>query len=423
MHLQKFDPYDFSSTTIEGVPVYYKNLPWAPCLHIYVVFNTGAFDDPEGKEGLSHFLEHMIFNGSPTLPHKKDIRKWSKVNALNSWNAWTSHYSTAYHLECLPETYSIALSGMKDMIFNSYLRTEDVEHERSVITQEAWGRYKNQKFLNYVKEMSDNVFHGHEHARISSPLGWPETVEKISQEDINNWHKEKYIKSNAYIVVVGAVIDNHIKELESFVQGLPEGKTHSHPPGSISKAKNLRIVKRADEIGEVKEQVEISIFRATKNIEEERFGVITLFRLLAHDILFENLRTEKGLCYGVKILNTLEKDYSQFVMTLLTDEKNIEHVQSEFWKILQEIEDGVHLEKFNTIKKTALDQIRSQELLSEKIVDRAVHDITRLNGKVRHLSRTIEQIENATYEEVANFTKEIFDKEYTCTEIILPSQK
>lgn len=55
MNENNFDIFDFSKKEINGVPIYYKNLPTAPCVNIRVVFNTGAFDDPVGKEGLSHF--------------------------------------------------------------------------------------------------------------------------------------------------------------------------------------------------------------------------------------------------------------------------------------------------------------------------------------------------------------------------------
>lgn len=103
MQNKEFDPYDFSKKEIGGVSVYYKNTPWSPCINIRIAFKNGAFNDPVGKEGLSHFLEHMIFNGSPKLQDKKSIQKWSKVNALNSWHAWTNFINTTYWLRCMPE--------------------------------------------------------------------------------------------------------------------------------------------------------------------------------------------------------------------------------------------------------------------------------------------------------------------------------
>ena len=147
MQTKNFDSYDFSRKEIDGVSIFYKNLPQAPCINIRVVFNIGAFDDPTGKEGVSHFLEHMLLKGCPSIPSKKSIKEWSKINALNTLNAFTNYDNTWYTLKCLPEKYDTAIAGLKDMIFHSFLKLEDIEEERKVITQEAWGRFLNEKFL------------------------------------------------------------------------------------------------------------------------------------------------------------------------------------------------------------------------------------------------------------------------------------
>ena len=112
MNIKNFDLYDFSKREIDGVPIYYKNLPSAPCIHIRMVFNTGTLDDPIGKDGLSHFFEHLIFKGCPTLPSEKLIREWKIINTLSTWNGVTGLDKTYYHLKCLPEKYEIVLSGM-----------------------------------------------------------------------------------------------------------------------------------------------------------------------------------------------------------------------------------------------------------------------------------------------------------------------
>src|SRR5579872_116186 len=111
-----FDPFEFEKTDVSGVPVYWKNVPSAPCIYVHVVFDCGSFDDPKGKEGVAHFFEHLIFNGSPSLPDKKAVNEWSKQYALNSWNAWTSFYNTNFHLKCLPENFDTVLIGIKDKI-------------------------------------------------------------------------------------------------------------------------------------------------------------------------------------------------------------------------------------------------------------------------------------------------------------------
>ncbi len=423
MHIKDFDPYDFSKKTIDGVDVYYKNLPWAPCINIRIVFNSGAFDDPIGKEGLSHFVEHLIHDGSPLLPDKKAIREWSKINALNMHNAWTSFYNTTYWLKCLPEKYNEVLRGMKDMIFSSHLRAEDVEHERKVITQEAWGRFLNDKFLLYAKELMDNLFHGHAHSRFYSPLGWPETIAKISQEDIKSWHKNHYGTGNFFIVLTGAVEESHIEALRDFLKGIPRVKKEHRNDGITSKPKNNRFIKSADEIGEVKEQVEISISRIAEKIPYTREEVKNLLSRLISDLLHERLRIEHSLCYNVNAGIENTNAYSSAFITVKTDEKNIKLVEQEYQNILKEIKSEKYNGRFDLIKKVYSEQVKSREILSADIADITLREISRFDGHIVTQKEQLEAIEKVTYDDIVKFTKWAFDPEYTYTEIILPSKK
>lgn len=418
-----FDPYDFSKKEIDGVPIYYKNLPWAPCIHINIVFETGALNDPIGKEGLSHFLEHMIFDGSPTLPDKKTIREWSKLHALNTWNAGTSLDKTRFHLKCLPEEYRTVLSGMKDMIFYPYLRSEDIEHERKIITQEAWGRLKNEKFLKYVKEYVINLFHGHNHERFGSPLGWPDTVAKITTEDINLWHKNNYGIGNMFIVLAGAVEKKHIEDLASFLKDIPKTNEAIQNKERLNKPNQKRSVKTADEIGEVKEQVEISLIRIAEKIPYTENEICNLFSKLIYDVLNERLRIDHSLCYGVSGGIGKYKTFSQFFVNVKTDEKNIELVEKEFKNIEKEIIDKKYIERFNIIKNLYADQIRATEMLSGNIIDNATEDISDYKGHIISRTEQLKEIEKVEYEDIIKLTKLAFDPEYLFTEIILPSKK
>jgi predicted Zn-dependent peptidase len=390
MNTKNFDPYDFSEREIDGVKIYYKNLPTAPCIHIRVVFNTGAFDDPIGKEGLSHFLEHMIFDGCPSLPDKKAIKEWAKLHTLNTWNAWTDFDNTCYWFKCLPEEYDKALSGMKDMIFNSYLRAEDVEHERKVITQEAWNRFLNEKYLKYCKEFVDNIFHGHNHGRLSTALGWPDTIEKISVDDIKNWHKNNYGLGNFFIVLAGAVEEKHIDGLKNFLKDLPKVNETVKSVEELGKPKNKRFEKTADEIGQVKEQVEISMLRVAGKRNYSENEINGLVGRLLYDLLFERLRIENSLCYGVNVGGWMGKTYSQMSMNVKTEEKNIKLVEQEFKKAINEIIDKKHISRFDLIKKMYIEQLKSAEFLSGDVADDTVNELSRFEG---HIVTQKEQLE------------------------------
>lgn len=423
MHVKNFDPYDFTTEVIEDTPIYYKNLPWAPCIHMWVVFNTGALEDPVGKEGLSHFLEHMIFDGSPKLTDKKAIKEWSKINALNSWNAWTSFDNTAYTWKCLPESFGETLIGIKDMIFNSYLREIDVEHERKVIMQEAWGRFLNDKFLKYSKELSQNIFKGHNHSRTSSPLGWPETIGNIQRDDLVRWHKKKYGKGNMFVVLVGAVQIEHLNLLTKFMKDIPDAEAKEAVSEKIEKLEIQHITKTADEIGEVKEQVEISILRTSLPLDKSEDEIVSLFRRTLQDLLHERLRIEHSLCYSVHIAQYTTNSFFLMGLNVKTEEKNIDLVIQEFWKIMDEIIEGKYREKFETIKKLSLDQTKSKERSSNDIGELSLREISRNNGIVVTLEKQLASIEKVTYDEMVEFAKKIFHPDHTFTEVILPSKK
>lgn len=417
-----FDPYDFSQTEVNNIPVYYKKLPWAPCVHIYISFNIGAFQDPVGKEGLSHFLEHMIFDGSPSLPDRKAVRTWSKTEALGSWNGYTSHNNTAYHLRCLPEKFNDVLNLMKEQIFYPLLRDEDVEHERKVITQEAWGRYQNEKLLNYIKEYSAQVFPGHSLSRVSSALGWPDTVAAISADDIRNWHKEKYHTGNMTIIVNGNLDDSLIDTLKNTFNNLPTATKKESISESIPLPLIKEIIKTGDEIGVVKEQVEISI-SAYKNkpltpSEHERS-----FSNLLRDVLYEKMRQEESLCYGVSVSTHRSVNDLSFGIDVKTSVEHIDIVKKITHTEIENIlNTDIYKDRFTEIQKTTLEQIRAEEHDSEDIISNATHQLTS-NKVIKTMTQNITNREAMNFEDMQKAGTYLYDKDYLVTEIILPSKK
>jgi predicted Zn-dependent peptidase len=422
MHPQNFDPYEFSQKDIAGVPVYYKHISTSPCIHIRICFNTGSLHDPANQVGISHFLEHMIFDGAPGIPDKKATKEWSKVNALNSWNAWTWFTNTTYHLRCLPEKFDDALAGMKSMIFFPFLKEEDVEHERSVITQEAWGRFQNEKYLAYTKEMLDNTYHGTAREKVWSPLGWPDSIAKIRQNDVAYWHKKNYGRGNFFMVISGAVTEQDIQKLEAVIVDLPQAERAEMEFEKLTAPKYLHVTKRADEIGIIQEQVIISFEQVLEPegtpSEEVRF----MAEALLQDILFERLRTEKALCYGVSVDSHRQKDYLTWSAHLKTKEEEKDTVLEEFWKALDDIISGKETQRFDVLKQVRIDRLKSTEELTGDITDAVLADLWR-TGKILTNKERLQERRAITYADVTTSLAQAFDKNRTVTEIILPSKK
>lgn len=423
MNIPEFDPYEFTAQEIEGVPVYYKHLPWAPRIHFRLVFKTGAFSDPVGKEGISHFLEHLIFDGSPTLPDKKAINEWSKKTVLNSWHAWTDFYNTTYWCSFLPDTIEPALTGIRDMVFSPHLREEDVEHERSVITQEAWSRFGNEKLLNHIKETNKILFDGNIRGRFFSALGWPDTITTITGQDIKEWHTQKYGRGNFFIVLCGAVETHHLEAVRKFLAGLPEAKSEKVEFGTINPPQKRRVEKHADEIGDDKKQVEVSIIDITDPLPYTYQEIASAWRRLVHDVLFERLRTELGLCYGVSVSAALKQYYTHVSMNISTDEIHKDTVEKEFWNIIQDMHNREKYQaRFETIKQLGIEQVKAQEHSSEHIADGTLSEIENNDGHIVTLSEQLERMEHVTYNDLLAFMDRTLSPDRTFTEVILPTK-
>jgi len=422
MHIKNFDPYDFNKTEISGVPVYWKNLPWAPCIHCRIVIKTGGLDDPEGKEGITHFLEHMFYQGSSKFTDEKAIAIWAKLHTFNTLNATTHLCFTGYRFECLPESFFEAISGLTDMVFNPLISVKSVEEQRKVIIRETWNHYTNEKFLNYLKEYVKNIFNGHTHSRIYSTAGWPNTVSGISQEDIVKWHKMNYGRGNFFIVLCGAVEKKHLEKLEDILKDIPMIIPPEKPIQNINKPKNRKIIKKSEDIGASSEQASLMIKRVAPPFSETKNQTILSLRDLIKDILVERIRREQGLCYSVNVMTFLEKTYLEAWMHVKSDENNIEIIEREFWNILKEVQEGKHRERFVVTKRIALEYLRAAERLSSDIARDTMFDVFK-HGRSVPLNEEISNLEKVTYDDVATISKEIFDPEYVYTEIILPSKK
>ncbi|MEA4910699.1 hypothetical protein SDC9_07809 [bioreactor metagenome] len=425
MHTKKFDPFDFKKKIINGVPVYYKNIPWAPCIHVNVVFNGGATADPKGKEGLAHFMEHITVKGSPKLPDYRSWIEWRKKYTFMTANAATNFYGVFYPLKCLPKDFEKVMFDLKDTIFNCFLKTEDIESERNVILQESWGRYKNEKYLKYIKETRKNLYKNHIFENLYSPLGWPETIKKITPEDVRNFYKDNYGVGNFSIILVGNIENKNITSLKYFIESLPKVKNkfkNTKKQRIIKPVNNLLKVK-ADEIGLVKEQVEISVIRVAEKIDESKLWSGILSHALLQEILNDKFRVEHKICYSVSVNSSFSRYDSLISMNINTDEKNIKMVLEGFKEVVKEFGTDFYKQKFEDTKLLFKNNSKVKEYLSEDIIDYARNNLA-VSEKIPTLKDNLKLIQKTQFKDVQKFIKEMFgDEKKVYTEIIFPSKK
>jgi len=182
---------------------------------IFFYFKVGSKNEPLEINGISHFIEHMIFKGSPKFKSYLDISKTFDANGI-SFNAFTSKDMTAYHYKFLstPENLDIICKITSDMILHPLMRETDIANERNVIIQEMKDDADDiDEFINDTIEC--RIFDGHPLGNTiigtlktlnntgNTIIGTLKTLNNTKQKDLLEYHKKYYREDNLLIAFSG----------------------------------------------------------------------------------------------------------------------------------------------------------------------------------------------------------------------------
>lgn len=186
---------------------------------------TGSRDESPEMAGVSHFLEHMMFKGTPNRSAVDVNRELDDLGSQS--NAYTSEEQTVYYMSVLPENQNASLDLLTDMM-RPALRDEDFQTERQVILEEI-AMYDDQPPYGAMERAMEVYFRDHPLAR--RVLGTRETVAALDPESMRAYHEARYAPNNLTLVATGAV------DFEALVQSVEKMTTHWKPSSS---ARSLR---------------------------------------------------------------------------------------------------------------------------------------------------------------------------------------
>lgn len=408
------DPYEFTEDIVEGVSIYSRNIPWSTGVFVRFVFNIGAMHDPIGKEGLAHFLEHMIFSGNNTYTDKFEIDQFSKRYTLDSLNASTSFGNTIITFRCLPEHLDQALHGVIEMITTSLLRDEDIKKEQNIITEEAWGVFKNEKRIMYMKSARENVYHDFpDRLRIQSPLGWPETIVRIGKDDLVSLYETAYVKENLSVVISGLVTETEKQILATHISKIKEGNTAAEMfvPKKVNPPKEHVWIHTYEEMGVTpSKQAQVSIGSIKEHsYSYEKSGIFGVTKLLVKELLHRELRHKNSWCYSVNCAFGYKADMSfADIDTGVNPDNVIESVRI-IESIIGSVIAGNHREDFEQEKQLMIDRRKAVELVTSDVVDWAV-DALLSREQIETRESYLKNIHAVTYEDVVICLKGFFSE-------------
>jgi zinc protease len=208
-------------TLPNGLLVLTKEVHSAPVATCWIWYRVGARNEASGLTGISHWVEHMLFKGTPDLP-KGSLDKLVPRNG-GTFNAFTWVDYTAYY-ETLPaDRIDIGLQIESDRMINALFESEEVESERTVIISELEG------YANYPETWLDEAvkaaaFNAHPYHH--PVIGYKHDLLAMTRDELYNHYQTYYMPNNAVLVLVGDFETNAMMEkVNHYFAGLPVGPT------------------------------------------------------------------------------------------------------------------------------------------------------------------------------------------------------
>ena len=202
-----FSPTSF--TLSNGMQVVVIENHRAPVVSHMIWYKVGGADDPQGKSGIAHFLEHLMFKGTEKAkPQEFTLR----VAALGgNDNAFTSHDYTAYYQAVPSEHLDEMMRYEADRMRGLVIPDSEFLSERDVIIEERKQRYDNDVVNGFFEDVMSKLFEGTEYG--VPVIGWKDEIPKLEKQDAMDVYHEWYAPANATLVVSGNVEPETVRDL------------------------------------------------------------------------------------------------------------------------------------------------------------------------------------------------------------------
>jgi predicted Zn-dependent peptidase len=201
-----------------GLTIVGEISPSARSVAVGFFVKTGSRDESAQESGVSHFLEHMVFKGTPNRSALEVNFDFDKIGA--SYNAFTSEENTVFYAAILPEYLSQAVDILADILRPS-LRGDDFDMEKKVIIEEI-GMYDDQPMWCAYDNAKKAFFH--DHPLGNSILGTAESITSLTRDQMQAYFDRRYVAPNITVALAGNFVwEEAVKLIEARCGKWPAG--------------------------------------------------------------------------------------------------------------------------------------------------------------------------------------------------------
>ena len=193
-----------------------------PVVTHMVWYKVGSADEGPGESGIAHFLEHLMFKGTPNYPGAS----FSNIVAQNGGqqNAFTSYDYTAYHQTVAKDRLELMMELEADRMTNLVLSEEDVSTERQVVIEERRSRVDNSPGARLREQLNAVLYLNHPYR--NPVIGWHHEIAGLDYDRIIAFYRKWYAPNNAILVVAGDITAEELRPLaEKYYGVIPRADT------------------------------------------------------------------------------------------------------------------------------------------------------------------------------------------------------
>jgi predicted Zn-dependent peptidase len=383
-----------------GLTVVVEPIDTVKSVTVGIWIKTGSRDETKTNNGISHFIEHMLFKGTSKYSPKAIAEAFDSIGG--EINAFTSREYTCLYAKVLDQHIHFALDIMIDMIVASSFDTVEIEREKKVVLEE----------INMTEDTPDDIIHDYlmELVYKDNPLAYPilgtkQTVKNLTRESILDYYRKHYSATNMVVSIAGSIEIEQLYSIHEKLEVIPFRECSS----SVRKEPNYSINKlvKHKEI----EQAHISIALPGVGIKDERQYPFMLMNNLIggsmSSMLFQKIREEKGLAYTIFSYNNAFIDTGLWTIYAATSPKEIDHVIQSIYTILKDVSKKGFQEAQLHVSK---EQLKGFYLLGLESTNSRMSRNAR-NEMILHdhptLEDTIAKIDQITLQELNGVTKQI----------------
>jgi predicted Zn-dependent peptidase len=370
-------PKHFRHELSGGARLLTAELPDRASVSLVMMLSVGSRFEDDRLGGVSHFVEHLFFKGTPRRPSAKAIAE--AIEGVGGvMNASTDKEVTVYWTRVPADRVELATDVLFDIVSKSQLAPPDVERERMVILEEL-KMYLDQP-QDYVHSLFEQIMWP-EHPLGRDIVGTVESVSNTSRDDLVEYIAGHYRLPNLVVGMVGALDLGSAEQMVSSRLALPSGNSTGYLPAPGPLERPVVLLHRKDT-----EQAHICLgTRALSYLDDDRYALDLLNTILGEGMssrLFLEIRERRGLAYDVHSYSTKHSDGGYFAVYLGVDpskaEEAVDAVLAELRTIAEQPVPDVELTKAREFTKGRMrlglegtnslaSWLCQQELLMDKI--------------------------------------------------------